>query len=165
MTAVPLISYKGINLIKIQVSRSHLSQTKATVLLPRQRTVVAFLVLLHGLALVIVFSLIHGSASLAGNELWAAALGQGNAVHQTILWELRLPRVIVALMVGSSLGLAEGLLQGMLRNGLASPFLLGISAGAGLVVVSAWRHCDVYITFQRNDKTSISSALEECLID
>ena len=119
----------------MQISRSRLSRTKTEVSLSRQRTFVASLVLLHALALVIVFSLTHGSVPLTRGELWAAALGQGSDIHQTILWDLRLPRVLAALVVGSSLGLAGALLQGMLRNGLASPFLLGISAGAGLVVV------------------------------
>jgi iron complex transport system permease protein len=54
---------------------------------------------------------------------------------QTILWDLRLPRVMIALLVGSALGVSGALLQGMLGNGLADPFLLGISAGAGLAAV------------------------------
>lgn len=69
-------------------------------------------------------------------ELWQALLHQGNPTNQTIIWELRLPRIIAALLVGSALGMSGALLQGMLRNGLASPFLLGISAGAGLVAVA-----------------------------
>ena len=93
-------------------------------------------ILLLGLLLVVVaLSLTQGAVSLNGSELWQAALRQGEATHQTILWDLRLPRVLAALLVGSALGMAGALLQGMLRNGLASPFLLGISAGAGLVVV------------------------------
>ena len=92
-------------------------------------------VLVLGLGLVIFLSLTNGSVALTGPELWAAALRQGSSIHQTILWDLRLPRVLAALIVGSALGLAGALLQGMLRNGLASPFLLGISAGAGLMAV------------------------------
>ncbi|MEM1369349.1 MAG: iron ABC transporter permease [Cyanobacteria bacterium P01_H01_bin.15] len=88
-----------------------------------------------GLAVVLILSLGLGSVPLTLSELTAAALRQGNPIHQTIFWDLRLPRVLAALLVGSALGLAGALLQGMLRNGLASPFLLGISAGAGLMVV------------------------------
>ncbi|NER85457.1 MAG: iron ABC transporter permease, partial [Leptolyngbya sp. SIO1D8] len=101
----------------------------------RQRIMLASGLLLLGLGLVIFLSLTNGSVALTGEELFAAALRQGNPIHQTILWDLRLPRVLAALVVGMALGLAGALLQGMLRNGLASPFLLGISAGAGLVVV------------------------------
>jgi len=101
----------------------------------RQRILLAAALLAVGLGLVIFLSLTNGSVALTGPELLAAALRRGDAVNQTILWDLRLPRVLAALIVGAALGLAGALLQGMLRNGLASPFLLGISAGAGLMVV------------------------------
>ena len=101
----------------------------------RQRVFLASGLLLLGLLLVIFLSLTQGSVALSWQELATAALRQGDRINQTILWDLRLPRVLAALIVGSALGLAGALLQGMLRNGLASPFLLGISAGAGLMVV------------------------------
>jgi iron complex transport system permease protein len=84
---------------------------------------------------VVILSLTQGAVALSGEELWLAALRQGSQTHQTILWDLRLPRVLAALLVGAALGMAGALLQGLLRNGLASPFLLGISSGSGLVVV------------------------------
>lgn len=102
---------------------------------PRSRIALAASLLLFGLGFIVFLSLTNGSVSLTGSELIAAALRQGDSVNQTILWDLRLPRVLAALTVGTALGLAGALLQGMLRNGLASPFLLGISAGAGLMVV------------------------------
>ncbi|WP_413167461.1 FecCD family ABC transporter permease [Capilliphycus salinus ALCB114379] len=94
--------------------------------------------LLMSLALVAIIglSLSQGSVSINGPELWQAILHRGSEVNQTIIWELRLPRVIAALVVGAALGASGALMQGMLRNGLASPFLLGISAGAGLVAVT-----------------------------
>ncbi|MEO0869662.1 MAG: iron ABC transporter permease [Cyanobacteria bacterium J06642_11] len=101
----------------------------------RFRWLTASLLLLLGLFLAIAISLSFGSVSLSRPELWAALLKQGSAMHQTIVWDLRLPRVIAAIIVGSALGMAGALLQGMLRNGLASPFLLGISSGAGLAAV------------------------------
>ncbi|MDB9525526.1 iron ABC transporter permease [Oscillatoria sp. CS-180] len=101
----------------------------------RQRVFLSAALLLGGLGLVIFLSLTNGSVALTWSELMTAALRQGDTINQTILWDLRLPRVLAALIVGAALGLAGALLQGMLRNGLASPFLLGISAGAGLMVV------------------------------
>jgi len=68
--------------------------------------------------------------------LWQAALRQGNVINQTIVWDLRLPRVVAALVVGSALGMAGALLQGMLRNDLASPTVLGVSSGAGVVALA-----------------------------
>jgi iron complex transport system permease protein len=103
--------------------------------LRQHRTPLALGMLLLGLLLVVGLSLTQGSVAMTGPELWAALLGQGNATHQVVVWDLRLPRLVAALLVGASLGVSGALLQGMLRNGLASPFLLGISSGAGLVVV------------------------------
>ncbi len=92
-------------------------------------------VLLVFVALVIVLSLSRGSVELSSHELIKAFLREGDLTHQIIFWELRLPRLIASLLVGSALGMSGALLQGMLRNGLASPYLLGISAGSGLVIV------------------------------
>ena len=70
------------------------------------------------------------------SDIWLAIFQKGEQINQTIIWKLRLPRLLASLLVGSSLGMSGALLQGMLRNGLASPYLLGISAGSGLVIVS-----------------------------
>lgn len=58
--------------------------------------------------------------------------------QRTILLELRLPRVVLALLVGGMLGLAGGSYQGVFRNPLADPYLLGIAAGAGLGATMAF---------------------------
>ncbi|MEM1427348.1 MAG: iron ABC transporter permease [Cyanobacteria bacterium P01_H01_bin.130] len=100
-----------------------------------QRVFSAALLLIAGLGIIIFLSLTQGSVNLTGAEIFDALLRRGDTINQTILWDLRLPRVLAALAVGAALGLAGALLQGMLRNGLASPFLLGISAGAGVVVI------------------------------
>ncbi len=81
-------------------------------------------------------ALSRGSVSLSLAEVWQALLRQGDPLPQTIFWELRLPRVMAALTVGAALGMAGALLQGMLRNSLADPFILGISAGAGLAAIA-----------------------------
>jgi iron complex transport system permease protein len=54
-----------------------------------------------------------------------------------IVWELRLPRALLAVLVGGSLGVAGASLQSLVRNPLADPFLLGLSGGAGLGAVLA----------------------------
>ena len=82
-----------------------------------------------------IFSLAKGSVYISVEDIWLAIIKQGEEINQTIIWELRLPRLLASLLVGSSLGMSGSLLQGMLKNGLASPYLLGISAGSGLVIV------------------------------
>lgn len=81
-------------------------------------------------------ALCQGAVSLNSQTLWQALQHQGDPMYQTIIWDLRLPRIVVALVVGAALGLAGALLQGLLRNGLADPFILGISSGAGLVAIA-----------------------------
>lgn len=54
------------------------------------------------------------------------------SLHATVLYEIRIPRVILAAFVGASLGLSGASLQGLFRNPLADPGLIGVSAGAAL---------------------------------
>jgi iron complex transport system permease protein len=88
-----------------------------------------------GLLVTLVLSLSQGAVPFTVEELGQALLHQGDPIKQTILWDLRLPRIVAALIVGAALGMSGALLQGMLRNSLADPFILGISAGAGLIVI------------------------------
>jgi iron complex transport system permease protein len=62
--------------------------------------------------------------------------GGGPEMESLIIKSFRLPRIIVALMVGISLAVAGGILQGMIRNPLASPDVLGITGGAAVAVVA-----------------------------
>ncbi|BAY30774.1 transport system permease protein [Nostoc carneum NIES-2107] len=95
----------------------------------------AILLLVTALVVTLVLSLSQGAVPLSLDELWQAILHQGERIKQTIVWDLRLPRIVAALTVGAALGMSGALLQGMLRNSLADPFILGISAGAGLIVI------------------------------
>ena len=93
------------------------------------------LILISLLFLIALLSLSKGSVFISNQDILLAIFKKGDQINQTIIWELRLPRFIASLLVGSSLGMSGALLQGMLKNGLASPYLLGISAGSGLVIV------------------------------
>ena len=58
--------------------------------------------------------------------------GAWNSVQQQIVWQMRLPRLLTAFVVGAALAVAGAVLQAILRNPLAEPYILGISSGAGL---------------------------------
>ena len=94
------------------------------------------LILILFLIIVSIVSLAKGSVYISIEDIWLAIFRRGEEINQTIIWDLRLPRLISSLLVGSALGMSGALLQGMLKNGLASPYLLGISAGSGLVIVA-----------------------------
>ncbi|AKX44447.1 ABC transporter permease [Thiopseudomonas alkaliphila] len=79
-----------------------------------------------GLALAI------GSVTINPDALWLALQGQGNPLHQTLLWELRLPRALAAFATGGLLAVAGALMQILLRNPLADPYVLGLSGGAAV---------------------------------
>jgi len=89
------------------------------------------------LALLLVFSLFasmgFGTAEVGYQEVFACAFEQcSKPIYETILMEIRLPRVILALLAGFSLAAAGALMQNVTRNPLADPYLFGIIAGAGL---------------------------------
>jgi iron complex transport system permease protein len=104
-------------------------------ILTKHRLFWAISLLIGALVVTLGLSLSLGAVPLTLPEFWQAILHQGDPIKQTILWELRLPRIFAALIVGAALGMSGALLQGMLRNSLADPFILGISAGAGLIVI------------------------------
>lgn len=82
-------------------------------------------------------SLFVGYAAIPIPEGLAALFGQGNPLFVTVMQEIRLPRVLLAAMVGASLGLAGAAMQGFLRNPLAEPGLIGVSGSAALGAVIA----------------------------
>ena len=82
-------------------------------------------------------SLLFGAVDLSLARLIAAATGHGDKVAAIILFDLRLPRTLLALAVGAMLGLAGAALQGYLRNPLAEPSVLGTSNAAALGAVAA----------------------------
>ncbi len=94
-------------------------------------------VLLLGLPLAVVLSLAIGRVELPFSELISGFAEPKPNLAWLILTELRIPRTVLALIVGATLGLGGGALQGLLRNPLAEPGLLGVSGGAALGAVIA----------------------------
>lgn len=97
---------------------------------PFRRPAVLWLCIVIALTILVVASLGVGSVSLAPGDVARALAGRGDEVAITIVRELRLPRVALALLVGCALGSSGAALQGTLRNALAEPYLLGVSGGA-----------------------------------
>jgi len=85
----------------------------------------------------LLFSITLGAAEITPSEVWNALFAFDGSTDHLIITTVRLPRVLLALMVGSALAVAGSLMQGLTRNALADPGILGISAGAALAVVAA----------------------------
>lgn len=73
-----------------------------------------------------------GSVSIPVDEIITVLFGTGTGTHEQILWNIRLPRTIVAAFVGINLALSGAVLQAIMKNPLADPHIIGISSGAGL---------------------------------
>nr|WP_242520908.1 iron ABC transporter permease [Halomonas litopenaei] len=93
------------------------------------------LLLVGVLALLLAVSV--GSVALSPLELWQTLLGHGSPLHHTLVWELRLPRALAAFGTGALLALAGALMQVLLRNPLADPYVLGLSGGASVAALGA----------------------------
>lgn len=103
-------------------------------LFPREgvmRLATLFLLLLAGA----VIAMGIGSSNINPWRVIQTLIGQGNPTETLVINMFRLPRVLMAMMVGIGLGMAGAILQGIVRNPLASPDLLGVTDGASMVAV------------------------------
>lgn len=89
--------------------------------------------------------LLFGTTRIDAHGLWRTLVAAGSAdpTLQAIVWQIRMPQALMALLVGAALGLAGAEMQTVLNNPLASPFTLGVSSaaalGAALTLVLGWR--------------------------
>ncbi len=105
----------------------------------RRRVTAVVAVTLAGLAVAVVVGLVVGPTPIG---LWRIVgdlfshVGIGHStltpLESTIIWQLRAPRMVLGLLAGAMLAVAGGTYQGVFRNPLADPYLLGVAAGAGL---------------------------------
>ena len=89
------------------------------------------------LLIAILLSLAIGSVFISPRELWQVILGQGSETFTSILWKIRLPRTVLIALTGAALSGSGATYQGLFRNPLADPFLIGVASGAGLGAVIA----------------------------
>ena len=104
-------------------------------LLRQQRRVQRNWLWLLALLLVVIFALNLLVGPISWQQLWAE---EGTArLSQQVLWQLRLPRACLALLIGAGLAMSGCVLQTLLHNPLAEPGLIGVSSGASLAAVLA----------------------------
>lgn len=97
------------------------------------RLAAVFLIFLVLAASGVLVSLMMGSVAIAPQEAVAILMGADGSTHAQILWNIRLPRTLVAALVGIDLALSGAILQAIMKNPLADPHIIGISSGAGLM--------------------------------
>jgi len=89
------------------------------------------------LGAVFVLTLKLGSVDLSWSEVWHGMTGESDPLARNIVWQIRFPRLLDAMLIGAALAVSGALLQGVTRNPLADPTILGVTAAAGLAGAAA----------------------------
>ena len=97
------------------------------------RVITAFLLLTAGIILFLILNVCIGTVSIPLKDILSSIRGQ-EVLNARILWDIRMPRTLAALILGGALALAGYLLQTFFHNPIAGPFVLGISSGAKMMV-------------------------------
>ena len=97
------------------------------------RVITAFLLLTAGIILFLILNVCIGTVSIPLKDIFSSIRGQ-EVLNARILWDIRMPRTLAALILGGALALAGYLLQTFFHNPIAGPFVLGISSGAKMMV-------------------------------
>lgn len=101
----------------------------------KKRALVIGVIILSLMAVMFIISLNTGFIKLSPGEVFQTIIGQGTEQQELILYQFRLPRMVIAILVGVGLAVSGTVLQGIVRNPLADPGIIGINAGAGLAVM------------------------------
>ena len=111
-----------------------------TLAVTRRNVLTLTLALVAGLLVVGLGALALGGVHLPLGEVWAGLRGTAAQPEaSTIVREIRLPRILLAMLVGAALAVSGTALQALLRNPLADPYVLGISSGAALgAIIALW---------------------------
>ena len=97
---------------------------------------ILLLIVIVSLPCLLIASLSIGDSEVGLQQVLNYFLGEKiSSIDRLVIQDIRMPRAFAAALTGAALGVSGAMLQGMLRNPLASPFLLGISSGAGVCVV------------------------------
>jgi iron complex transport system permease protein len=99
-------------------------------ILKKQRMILSILFVL--IILTIITSLGLGYSSVSYDRILPTILGQGTFKEEFVLFSIRLPRIVVTLLAGMALAISGAILQGLTRNDLADPGIIGINSGAGV---------------------------------
>jgi len=93
---------------------------------------------LSALALSFVIAMIFGAADTTFRDLWLALTSSAKDENILVLRELRLPRELAAMLIGAALAVSGAIMQGVTRNPLADPGLLGLTSGANMALAVAF---------------------------
>lgn len=100
-----------------------------------KRGIISLLIMILLMVIIAIVSVNSGKMNLTIPEVFQVLIGNGTQKQNLIVFEFRLPRIILAVLVGIGMGASGSIMQSLLRNDMASPGTLGISSGSGLFVL------------------------------
>lgn len=101
----------------------------------KKKYYIRFLICIALLVGAILLSLSWGTYSMGVSDIVSTLLGNGSKMQNSVIFQIRLPRIVIAFIVGIALSTAGSILQCVTKNDLAEPGVIGINAGAALAVV------------------------------
>lgn len=100
-----------------------------------KKGIVIIILMLLSVLMIAIISMNLGKMNLSPAEVFRVIMGEGTDKQNLIVFEFRLPRIVLSLLVGIGMGASGCIMQSLLRNDMASPGTLGISSGSGLFVL------------------------------
>ena len=101
----------------------------------KKRYIISFVVAIIILSVLFLWNVGSGSVDISTSDLFTILAGSGkDETFSQIVWKIRLPRILAAILLGGALSVSGFLLQSFFQNPIAGPYVLGISSGAKLVV-------------------------------
>ncbi len=101
-------------------------------IIKKQRIILFALISL--IVITIIVSIGIGYSSISYDRIFPTVLGQGTFKEEFVLFSIRLPRILITLLAGMALAVSGSILQGITRNDLADPGVIGINSGAGVAI-------------------------------
>jgi iron complex transport system permease protein len=101
----------------------------------RGKASIISIILILFLVAMLLISLLYGSVNVPLDRIIDVLFHNDDSKERTIVWDLRLPRALIAMLIGASLAVSGAMMQNLTKNPLAEPKIMGISAGAAVMVV------------------------------
>jgi len=95
---------------------------------------ITFIILVIALIASMGFAMTTGEFNMSFTQFFRTIFGQGNELDTMVLFEFRMPRMLITILAGASLALSGAILQSITKNPLAEPGILGINAGSGFMI-------------------------------
>ncbi len=125
----------------------------------KKRYIISFVVAIIILSVLFLWNVGAGSVDISTSDLFAILAGSGkDETFSQIVWKIRLPRILAAILLGGALSVSGFLLQSFFQNPIAGPYVLGISSGSGKTLLAQTLARVLNVPFAIADATTLTEA-------